>query len=466
MHCSNQVHRLISLPLFILSYSLGYCTSLKAFEVSGKVVIEREHYQDDGEHYQHTIDDAHSLFVRSDAKYTMGDLAFKAGFILRENQRDKSRDMFLPQDIYLSAFFGRDSTWKILLGYKLFNWSVLEVFHPTSGVNTPNYGSPPENWEKTGEPVLELEKSFDFGSINLYYFPRFEKAVFPDSNSRMALLKDGSKITIDNSSIKIVDGKLERGNKIPQYGAKINWSAEGMDLSAYFLRHIDRRIPLFGTHEYKFLGRPPYRIAIPENFKTFTFHPVPYYVMANEAGLTLEAVYRDFILKLEGAHLKYDSHKEILTGQKVASTGYGLRKKEDYTHLAAGLEKTFSLLGGQDTTFICEYSEIFGVPEELRLYAETFQKDIFFGVKHEFNDSMSKSFKLGVVTDLEGGERGEKLYYASYTQRIGSNWSLEVGGREYDAPPPTEEEEEKISTSGLETYHEANSYFINFSLHF
>ena len=253
---------------------------------------------------------------------------------------------------------------------------------------------------------------------------------------------------------------------MPQFGTKINWSTDGMDVSAYFLRHIDRRTPLFGTHQYKFLGVPPFRIVIPEDFKAFTFQPVPYYVMANELGITLEAVYRDFIFKLEGADLKYDSHDSILTGQKVASTGYSLRKKENYTHLSVGVEKTLSLVKGQDTTLVWEYSEIFGVPRELRLYTETFQKDMFFGLKHDFNDSMSKSFKLGLITDLEGGLRPERLYYASYTQRIGTNWSLEFGGRKYDAPPPTEEEEESVSTSGLETYHQANSYFLNFSLHF
>ena len=194
------------IPILLISV---HCNSLRAVEVSGEFIIEREHYRGDGERYEHTIDDAHSLFVRIDSEYKRGHSLTKVGFILRENQRDKSRNMFMPQDIYFSTFLGEDSTWKILLGYKLFNWSVMEVFRPTAGLNTPNYGSVPENWERRGEMALELEKSFDWGSINLYYFPKFEKAIFPNSNSRMALLKDGSKITIDPSSIKIVDGQIK-----------------------------------------------------------------------------------------------------------------------------------------------------------------------------------------------------------------------------------------------------------------
>ena len=173
--------------------------------------------------------------------------------------------------------------------------------------------------------------------------------------------------------------KLKHSNSIPQIGAKINWLIDGVDLSAYFLRHIDRRTPLFGTHQYKFLGVPPYRIVIPEDFKAFTFQPVPYYVMANELGITLETVYRDFILKLEGVNLKYDSHNNILTGQKVASTGHSLRKKENYTHLSIGVEKTVSLVQGHDTTFFGNTQKFLAFQRNSDFMLRHFKRICFWG---------------------------------------------------------------------------------------
>ena len=432
-------------------------------ETKGKIVLESEHYQDDGELYEHTIDNALSLFARFEASYETERTLSKIGFIYRENQKDRSRDMLLPRDVY-SSFEIID--WKVLFGYKLYNWSTLEAFHPTAGLHSPNFGSSPENWEKGGSLVLELQRSFDWGAATAYFFPRFQEAIYPDSNSRRALIKDGSRVTIKDTSLKIVDGEIKETDSIPQFGFRLDWSGDSMDVGAYYLRHLERRQALFGTHEYRSLGQPPHRIVIPKDFRAFTFNPTPYYVMAGEVGLTLEAVAWDTLWKFEGVHLTFDDHDPILTGQNLASTGNGLRIKEDYTHLALGVEKAFNWWG-QETVLMAEYSRVFGVPEDALLYTETFQNDIFIGIRHDFSDSMNRSINIGYIHDLDDGPREETLLYAKYGQRLGPNWSAEFGGRRYNAPPPTEkEEEENLRISGLEVYHEANSYFFNFSLHF
>ena len=116
----------------------------------------------------------------------------------------------------------------------------------------------------------------------------------------------------------LVDGDLTGKKWIPQFGIRGSRTIEGFDISSYVLRHIDRRAPLVGTHEYRFSEEN----VFPESFKNFVFAPTPYFVMAWELGLTVEAMLGDAIFKFEGASLRYDKHPFILTGN-------GLSRKED-----------------------------------------------------------------------------------------------------------------------------------------
>ena len=431
----------------------GFSTWAVERGVRGRVTLEGEFYQDDGELYTYTIEETTGVFVEFEAYVQTERTLAQLGFIARDNQEDDSLDFFFSQDTYFSVALDAASTWRGTLGYKVLNWSVLEAFHPTGGLNSPNYGSPPEDWERRGEPVLELSKDFDSSVLSLYFFPRFEQPVVPSGRSRKSLMQNSSRIEW-GPSVQVVDGHVVRDNEVSQWGMKWTTSLEGTDMSTYLLRHVDRRAPLLGTHQYRFIGEGENRLVFPEEPRTFVFSPTPYYFMAWELGALVEASYGNCILKFEGATLKYDPHDLILTG-------YGLLKKKDYTDVALGLEIPLSLFSGQETTFYLEAEGIFGVPKEERALIGAFQRDLLLGFNHAWNDALGRALRFIFITDMEW--RSESFYLLSYQQRWNENFSLTLGFRKYEAP---EKENASFVGTGLETYHEDNSLFVDLSWHF
>ncbi|MCY4642991.1 MAG: hypothetical protein OXB88_00070 [Bacteriovoracales bacterium] len=432
--------------------------------IQGKVTLENERYRDDGEDYAHTIDQNVGVLTKIDAYAKTDKTLSHLGFAWRENDRDKAGNMLIFQDSYFSMFMDEQKSWKVLAGYKLYNWSVLEAFHPTARLHSSNYSSFPEEWEKLPEAVVELEKFFDFGTLSFYFFPRFQEPIFPDGNSRKALIDNGSRIKMSKSS-KIVGGEVLSTDSIPQFGFRGTWSGDGFDTALHVLRHVDRKAFLSGTHEYRIFGTSGSEIHLPGNCapapticrdaqRAFTFSPTPYFIRTWELGATLELAYKNTLFKFEGVRLKYDDHGPILSND-------GPERIEDHTDIAIGIEKSIAFSFDQEMDVFIEWSRFIGPSKWERAKIGAFQQDLFVGVQHRFNNELDSKLKLNYITDTEG--RSEKLYSVSYSQRLGGDWSLNLGGRKYKAPP--KEESKGPGTVGLENYHKDDSFFINLSRH-
>jgi hypothetical protein len=97
----------------------------------------------------------------------------------------------------------------------------------------------------------------------------------------------------------------------------------------------------------------------------------------------------------------------------------------DYWHLGLGLEHTlnFDDLDG-DIGLISEYYRYETLQSDrytdLDLF-ETFQNDLFLGLRYAFNDEDDSSFVGGVIADLE---YDEQAYYMEYESRLGDSLKL------------------------------------------
>ncbi len=105
----------------------------------------------------------------------------------------------------------------------------------------------------------------------------------------------------------------------------------------------------------------------------------------------------------------------------------------DYYHIGAGLEYTltFDEISG-DVGLIGEYYR-YGTFDndkfsDLDLY-ETFQNDLFLGVRYTFNDVDDSSLVGGVIRDLA---YNEKVYYVEYESRFGDAVRLNLDYRYID----------------------------------
>jgi len=105
----------------------------------------------------------------------------------------------------------------------------------------------------------------------------------------------------------------------------------------------------------------------------------------------------------------------------------------DYYHIGAGVEYTltFDSLAG-DVGLIGEYYRYGTFDDDklsdLELY-ETFQNDLFLGVRYTFNDVDDSSLVGGVIRDLE---YNEKVYYVEYESRFGDAVKLNLDYRYID----------------------------------
>lgn len=97
----------------------------------------------------------------------------------------------------------------------------------------------------------------------------------------------------------------------------------------------------------------------------------------------------------------------------------------DYYHIGLGVEHTinFDDLDG-DLGLIGEYYRYetlqSGKYSDLQLF-ETFQNDLFLGLRYSFNDEDDSSFVGGVISDME---YNEQVYYVEYESRFAESFKL------------------------------------------
>lgn len=346
----------------------------------------------------------------------------------RVDQKDNDRSLVVIEDGYLSMFLGADQSWKVLAGYKIFNWSATEAFHPADQINSRNYDSNVESLEKKGELTIELEKTLEEGSFALYFFPRFEEPVFPGSRSRLGLGVDLQRVLwIDRG-----DATSDQNFGL-QFGARFSTAIGDADLSFHFLHHMDRSFPVIGTHRYTTAAGNIVPLAIPNT---------PYFYRVNQIGFTATLPYESLIFKLEAATRKFDNELSIYTAR-------GLRKSEDNTEVAFGTEYSFAHSSGAESFIYLEGQMMFGPAQSRIQEMAIFQKDIFTGYRYAFNDIMGKEIFVSLISDVQRSR--EFLYNFNYSQRLSDLWKIKTGLRIYDAP------KKEATARGLEFY-DGNSY--------
>lgn len=346
----------------------------------------------------------------------------------RVDQKDNDRSNVIVEDGYFSMLFGEGSNWKVLAGYKLFNWTATEAFHPADQINSRNYDSNFESLEKKGEVTIELERTLESGSFALYFFPKFEDPIFPGNRSRLGFGADLERVVW-------VDGGDATTNQNwgVQFGGRLSFTLLEADFSFHFLHHLDRSFPVIGTHRYTLVGSTPFPTAFPTT---------PYYYRSNQVGMTAVLPYESFLFKLEAASRQFDNDLFIYTLN-------GLRRPEDNTEVALGTEWSIALESGAETYFYLESQMMFG-PEESRINEMSlFQSDVFLGLRYAFNDIMGKEIFFSTILDVK--RKHEYLFNLSYSQRLSDIWKIKAGLRHYDAP------QKGATVTGMELY-DGDSY--------
>jgi hypothetical protein len=417
----------------------GYFDDLSS---NGEVSLEfRKFYNDDN---NQTEDMGLAMLGRLEIRYESEPFLHVFRGFGRVDQKDKDRDVMILEDFYLSTkptFMGNV---KFLAGYKIFNWTATEAFHPADIINSRNYDSDLENLEKQGELVVETEIPLFSGNLSLFYLPKFESPIYPGSRSRL-----GAGVDI-NKPMLIIGDKLEKDSAfVGQYGARLFQVLGSADLGLHYVKHVDRNYPIVGTHQY--VPHPMFPgVVIPTSTD-----PVPYYFEVTNMGLTLQYVWGSAIHKVEANHKKFENKDFPI----FSFTTMGLRTPKDFTEVAYGFEYMKSWMNGHDSVFIFEAAGIFGLSKEERQATSVLQRDILIGYRHAFNDVMGKELFISILHDLE--RDNERLWNLSYTQRLSDYWKIKLGLRIYDAPV-----KEPGFVQGLETFNKDHYGMVSLTRYF
>lgn len=433
-----------SLILIILTTLLGgtsFAEEEGTWDNKGEVSFQWRRFDDDN--IVRTEDTGMLVFSRVESVYTDEQSRHVFRGFARVDQKDSDRDFMALEDVYFSRYLDKDQQWLALAGYKLFNWTATEAFHPADVINSRNFDSDLEYFEKLGEPTVELTRFFDWGTVSFFIWPRFEKPQFPGDRSRLGFSRDLGRP-------QAVNGTDTGDEWALQSGVRVGYTMDDGDVSFHVIHHVDRNFPIVGTHEYTFNALA--NRFIPNNTAEFQTSPTPYYFKKTQVGGTLQYALSNALLKFEGAYRVFSDDIAILTAE-------GLQGPVDHGEVALGLEYTLPInIKGADTSLFIEGGTILGTTELERSRLGAFQRDVLFGVRHAFNDVMGSELFVSMIHDLE--RDNERLYNFSYSRRLSDLWKINSGLRIYDAKP-------KGSVArGLEVLDGAHHFLINLTRFF
>ncbi|MBI2522496.1 MAG: hypothetical protein HYV97_18900 [Bdellovibrio sp.] len=402
------------------------------WDSKGEVGLEVREFENDGVSSTHE----HGLGVlsRLESLYKNEGTQVKARALGRLDKHDPTRDILILEDAYLSQELGAENPYKFLMGYKIFNWSATEAFHPADVINSRNYDSNLENLDKVGELTIELSGPLFGGEVALYYWPRYERPHFPGASSRLGIGFDiRTPVFVDsNTETEIAD---RQGH---QYGARFDYKLGTADIALFYLNHMDRLHPIIGESSYIYIPLVGY---IPASMPT-----IPYFFSVEEFGGTLQYAVGPMVFKAEAVTRNFKEDRVIYTVS-------GFRRPVDHQEAALGAEYTYGFAGGGEVMLLAEATSYFGIDTVTRADQGAFQRDAFLGARFALNDAASREFFASFIFDLERSH--EFFYNLKYTQRLGDSWQSTLGVRIYDAPM------KGSSAIGLESLDGDNQAFFN-----
>ncbi|MBL6988186.1 MAG: hypothetical protein ISR65_00320 [Bacteriovoracaceae bacterium] len=415
----NLHHVTIITITFLLGLSPLSYGRKTIYKGQGDITFENYVHKDD--HDTNTMDNGSSTITRIEAIVRRGRLKGVLRGFIRANMKDDNQTFMAAEDAYIKYTARKFS---LLAGFKLFNWSATEIFHPADIVNSRNLGSGVEKTEKFGELVASLDTVFADTDVSLYVFPRFERPKYPSTKSRLGYTKNIGKIRWMNA-----DGELSKESYDFQWGLRLAKSIGNADLEFHFLNIIDRHDPIIA-------------------YEHTTGQLYPVYFKVLHFGTTYQhAFYDNWMLKVEGAYRKFDDSQFILT---ITSAGTEVRNPESYGKFAFGLEYGFSHNDGSDSTVILEGQSIIGLDKLKRAQTAVFQNDLMLGIRHNRNNIYGTEFFASAVVDIERSH--EYIFTFSWTERLNDSWKWKAGLKIVDAPQKLDD------PLGLEAFNDADQF--------
>lgn len=286
-------------------------------------------------------------------------------------------------DIRELNWYHAGEDWDMVLGIGKVFWGVTESRHLVDIINQTDLVESPDEEEKLGQPMANVNLMRDWGTLSFFVLPGFRERTFPDDDARL------------RGAMPIASGDATYDSNAEQwhvdFAARYSHSFGNWDIG---LAHF------YGTSR-----EPVLRPDVSDNGDMVLR---PHYDIINQTSLDAQYTVDSWLFKLEAM----------------------TRSGQDDTFFAAvgGFEYTlFGVMESDaDLGLLAEYLHD---GRDDRTPETPFENDVFLGTRVTLNDMASTELLAGVILDIDQEER---IFSLEFERRLTDNMSLEIEGQIYD----------------------------------
>ena len=367
----------------------------------GQLALEARTFSDDANPL--TVDQGIGLFGRLELEHKHKPFREKARLYGRLDQRDMSRTILVVEALWAEWDMG---PLELRVGMDILNWSATEAFHPADIINARNIDSDAENYEKLGEPMVQLSTRIGRGTLTGIFMPFYSEPILPSSRSRLNFMPPGIEPTELETLRLDYRGQLTDSRFGPQGALRFTQTIGDADLDLHVVHHMDRSQP-----EVLF------------DLATGSIHPV--FRAVTQVGGTYQHVLDAFVFKLEAGYRWF-------VEPEGGTTIYGPLQERNHLQVAVGGEYGIVTDSDVEHTFILEAQSVFGVDEDIRRSLQLFQRDALLGYRITLGDVNSTEILVSMIVDIEDPEF--VFLNANFRQRFLETWSISAGARMLFSP--------------------------------
>ncbi|MGF1630353.1 MAG: hypothetical protein ACFCUT_12845 [Kiloniellaceae bacterium] len=353
------------------------------FDISGYVAAETRVFPQSPQYdQQDAARISPSLALQPELRYRWNGRNDRLTFVpfLRLDADDENRS---HADIRELNWYHAGDDWDTVVGIGKVFWGVTESRHLVDIVNQTDLVESPDQEDKLGQPMLNLNLMRDWGTLSFFALPGFRERTFPDDDARL------------RGALPIASGDATYESNAEEWHVDfaLRWS------------HSFDNWDIGVAHFYGTSREPVLRAATSDSGQ-----PVlrPHYDIIHQTSLDAQYTVGSWLLKLEA----------------MTRSGQG--------------DRFFAAVGGFEYT-------LFGVMEsdaDLGLLAEylhdgrkdrapatPFEDDVFLGARLTFNDVEDTALLAGVILDLDQEER---IFSLEFERRLNDRLKLEIEGQVFD----------------------------------
>ena len=282
----------------------------------------------------------------------------------------------------LNWYHGGDD-WDTVLGVGKVFWGVTESRHLVDIINQTDLVESPDEEDKLGQPMANLNLLRDWGSLSFFVLPGFRERTFPSDDAR---LSGALPIVKEDTTY---DSGAEQWHV--DFAARYAQSFENWDIGvAHF----------YGT------SREPRLIPGVDGSGRTVLRP--HYDIINQTSIDAQYTLDSWLLKLE------------------AMTRFG--QGDPFFAAVGGFEYTFFGVHNSDID-IGLLAEYLHDGRDDKAPQTPFEDDVFLGTRLTLNDFENTSLLAGVILDLDQEER---IFSLEFERRLTDHLNLELEGRFFD----------------------------------